>query len=62
MRNEDIYKKAVDVLGNEGSAENWLSQPARGLNYHIPSEVMQSMKGEQEVYSLLLQLEYCVYI
>lgn len=62
MTNAEIYKKAVNVLGSEVGAEYWLSQPARGLDYRIPCEVMQFPMGRHEVYSLLQLMEYCVYI
>lgn len=62
MKIDEIRKKAIEVFGQQTIAENWLLQPARGLGYRIPAEVMRTKNGRREVYVLLSQLEYCVYI
>lgn len=62
MHSDEIRKKAAYVLGEVDEAQRWLESPARGLDYRIPVEVMLTENGRQQVYDLLLQIEYCVYI
>ena len=62
MNAEEIFLEAVEVFGSENSAKNWLGEPARALDHRRPCEVMQTKAGRQDVLTLLVQLEYCVYI
>lgn len=62
MHSEEIRRKAAYVLGDADEAQRWLERPARGLDYRIPVDVMLTETGRQQVYDLLLQIEYCVFI
>ena len=62
MHSDEIRKKAAYVLGDEAEAQRWLESPARGLDYRVPLDVMLTENGRQQVYDLLLRIEYCVFI
>lgn len=62
MHSDEIRKKAAYVLGDADEAQRWLESPARSLDYRIPVDVMLTELGRQQVYDLLLQIEYCAYI
>lgn len=60
MMQEEILAKAHELFGDDDKA--WMQQPARGLDYRIPVDVMLTEAGRQRVYELLGRIEYGVYI
>lgn len=62
IHSDDIRKKAAYVFGEEAEVQRWLERPARALGYRVPTDVMLSENGRQQVYDLLLQIEYCAYV
>lgn len=58
----DVQAKAVDVLGSPANAASWLRHPAMALDGDIPADLLVTPEGRAEVGTLLLQLEYGVYV
>ncbi|MBO9428746.1 MbcA/ParS/Xre antitoxin family protein [Sulfitobacter sp. R18_1] len=61
MNIEQIKARAVEVIGSEEAAEEWLSSPAIGLENRRPDDVMATSEGVQRVAEYLVQIEYGVY-
>lgn len=61
-RQERIITMAARVLGGRSSAERWISKPARGLDYQPPCGILSTPAGFAEVETLILRIEYGVYI
>lgn len=57
----EILAKAQEVLGTRAEAEQWLSQPAMGLDSRRPIELMATPQGADLVKTLLAQMEFGVY-
>jgi putative toxin-antitoxin system antitoxin component (TIGR02293 family) len=57
-----IFSKAVQVLGSEVSAREWMRQPAFGLNQQIPAKLVRTAEGAKLVDTYLDQIEHSVYV
>ena len=57
-----IFSKAVQVLGSEVSAREWMRQPAFGLDRQIPAKLVRTAGGAKLVDTYLDQIEHSVYV
>lgn len=57
-----IFAKAVDVFGSRDAAVDWLLDPALALNRQRPLDLLDTREGLQRLKTLLIQLEYGVFI
>ena len=57
-----ILSKAVQVLGSEASAREWMEQPAIGLDQQIPAKLIRTAGGAKLVDTYLDQIEHGVYV
>jgi putative toxin-antitoxin system antitoxin component (TIGR02293 family) len=57
-----IFSKAVQVLGSEASAREWMGQPAIGLDQQIPATLVKTAGGAELVDTYLDQIEHGVYV
>lgn len=57
----EILSKATDVFGSQAGAEQWLEQPAIGLDQHRPIDLLATPAGVELVEDYLERLEYGVY-
>ena len=57
----EILAKAIDVLGTQGEAEQWLERPAIGLDQRRPIDLLGTPAGVELVEDYLQRLEYGVY-
>ena len=57
-----IFYKAVQVLGSEISAREWMNRPAFGLEQQIPAELVKTVAGAKLVDTYLDQIEHSVYV
>lgn len=58
----EILSSAINVLGSQEAAEEWLNRPAIGLEYRKPIDLMASSAGAEAVEAYLIQMDYGVYI
>lgn len=58
----EILSSAINVLGSQEAAEDWLNKPAIGLEYRKPIDLMASSAGAEAVEAYLTQMDYGVYI
>ena len=58
----EVLDKAIRVFGAQAAAESWMEQPAIGLGQRRPIDLMASPAGVEMVETLLMQLEYGVYV
>jgi putative toxin-antitoxin system antitoxin component (TIGR02293 family) len=56
-----IYAKATEVFGSQERAEQWLDEPAIGLNRKHPIELLTTIAGAELVEKFLGRLEHGVY-
>lgn len=56
-----VRAKAAEVLGSFDAAENWLTCPARGLDYRTPSDLLKTEEGCQEVLDMLVRIVLFVF-
>lgn len=56
-----IYALAVNALGDEGNAVEWLKRPQWGLGGVIPFEKTKTELGAKEVENLLGRIEFSVF-
>ncbi|SAK89111.1 antitoxin [Caballeronia catudaia] len=61
LRLASITEQSIDVLGSKEAAEQWLSQPAIGLDQRRPIDLLQSSEGAELVKTLLTRMDYGVY-
>lgn len=61
-RYASIFSKAVQVLGSEAVAREWMRQPAFGLDRQIPAKLVRSSEGAKLVDTYLDQIEHSVYV
>jgi putative toxin-antitoxin system antitoxin component (TIGR02293 family) len=54
--------KAASVLGSQEAAEQWMREPAMGLNRQVPAKLVGTVAGAALVDTFLDQLEYGVYV
>jgi putative toxin-antitoxin system antitoxin component (TIGR02293 family) len=57
----EILTKATDVFGSQEDAEQWLEQPAIGLDQRRPIDLLATPAGVEIVEDHLERLEYGVY-
>jgi putative toxin-antitoxin system antitoxin component (TIGR02293 family) len=57
----EILAKATEVFGSQKRAEQWLEQPALGLEQRRPIDLLRTPAGTEIVETLLGRLEYGVY-
>jgi putative toxin-antitoxin system antitoxin component (TIGR02293 family) len=57
----EILAKATSVFGTQDEAEQWLEQPAIGLDQHRPLDLLATPAGVKLVEDYLERLEYGVY-
>lgn len=57
-----IFAKAVDVFGSGAAALEWLQRPALALNRERPINLLETSDGRSRLRTLLIQLDYSVYI
>jgi putative toxin-antitoxin system antitoxin component (TIGR02293 family) len=53
--------RAIDVLGSEASADNWLNTPRSELDQKTPRDFLVTPKGAEIVELMLGRIEYGVY-
>jgi putative toxin-antitoxin system antitoxin component (TIGR02293 family) len=58
----EILAKATAVLGSQEEAEQWLEQPAIGLDQRRPIDLLATPAGVEMVEDFLERLEYGVYM
>ncbi len=58
----EILAKATTVFGSQKEAEQWLEQPAIGLDQRRPIDLLATPAGVEIVEDFLTQLEYGVYV
>ena len=58
----EILAKATEVMGSQRDAEEWLNEPAIGLNGHKPLDLLTTSAGAELVETFLGQIEYGVYV
>ena len=56
-----LLVRATHVLGNQSSAERWISQPVMALDRRSPLELMTTSAGAQAVDDQLTRMELGVY-
>lgn len=56
-----LLVRATHVLGNQSSAERWISEPVMALNRRSPLELMTTSAGAQAVDDQLTRMELGVY-
>ncbi len=57
----EILATATELMGDQKSAERWLSSPAIALDGRAPVDLMTTQAGTEMVEELLIRLEYGVY-
>lgn len=57
-----VFGKAVLVFGSSKAAVEWLRRPALALNGARPLDLLESAEGLARLRTLLIQLDYSVYI
>lgn len=62
VRYAAALSKAARVLGSEEAAEQWMREPAMGLNRQVPAKLVGTVAGAALVDTFLDQLEYGVYV
>ncbi len=58
----EILAKATEVMGSQRDAEEWLKEPAIGLNGYKPVDLLTTSAGAELVERFLGQIEYGVYV
>ena len=58
----EILAKATEVMGSQRDAEEWLSEPAIGLNGQKPIDLLATAAGTELVETFLGQIQYGVYV
>ncbi|MCL6371996.1 MbcA/ParS/Xre antitoxin family protein [Pectobacterium versatile] len=62
LRVSVVSERAVELFeGDAASAEKWLSEPNRALEWKSPNEILSSQSGIDEVLRLITQLQHGVY-
>ena len=58
----EILARASEVMGSQRDAEEWLNEPAIGLNGYRPLDLLATSAGADLVEAFLGQIEYGVYV
>jgi putative toxin-antitoxin system antitoxin component (TIGR02293 family) len=53
-----LFKKGEKIFGNSEEFQKWIEQPAYGLGFKIPKELMQTTSGIDLVVDELVRIEY----
>jgi putative toxin-antitoxin system antitoxin component (TIGR02293 family) len=61
IRHAEVLAKATEVFGSQEQAEQWLEQPAIGLDGKRPVDLLETIPGTEMVKKYLGRLEYDVY-
>jgi putative toxin-antitoxin system antitoxin component (TIGR02293 family) len=57
----EIFRRATEVIGSDAKAMRWMGNPVRALNYATPISLIHDPKGVQSVLTVLGRLEHSVY-
>ncbi|AWI86647.1 antitoxin (plasmid) [Alloyangia pacifica] len=57
----EIFGKAIEVLGSEAAAVDWMNKPAIGLERRCPIDLVATSAGAEVVEEYLTRMEYGVY-
>ena len=57
----EILTRATSVFGSRTAAEQWLAQPATGLDQRRPIDLLTTPAGVELVEDFLGRIEYGVY-
>jgi putative toxin-antitoxin system antitoxin component (TIGR02293 family) len=57
----DVLAKATEVFGSQKDAEQWLEQPAIGLEQRRPIDLLKTPAGTKLVETFLERIDYGVY-
>ncbi len=58
----EILSRATSLFGSQQDAEQWLEQPATGLNQRRPIDLLATPAGVELVEEFLTRLEHGVYV
>jgi putative toxin-antitoxin system antitoxin component (TIGR02293 family) len=53
----EILRRAAEVLGDKSTAMRWLGTPVRALGYATPISLLHDSKGREDVLTALGRLE-----
>ena len=56
-----IVQLAIDVLGSDEKARNWLKAPNRALGGEVPFEILDTDVGARQVEAALLRVAYGIF-
>jgi len=56
-----IVQLAIDVLGSDEKARNWLKAPNRALGGEVPFEILDTDIGARQVEAVLLRVAYGIF-
>ena len=59
--NLSLNKRAKEVLGDEKSAQHWLTTPKKALGGQTPIKIARTKAGLESVYALLGRIEHGVF-
>ncbi|MCF8232670.1 MAG: MbcA/ParS/Xre antitoxin family protein [Bacteroidales bacterium] len=54
----ELYRKGEEIFGDKKRFNEWMSKPERGVNYHIPLELINSVVGIDYIYDELVRIEF----
>src|SRR3546814_11534767 len=57
----EIVAKATRVFGSQDKAEDWMEEPAIGLNGNAPIDLLSTTAGPELVENFPVQIEYGSY-
>lgn len=61
-RSEQVLMIATRVFGTRKHAERWLHDPAYGLGWQVPCDMLSKRLGYEDVDRFLNQIEHGVYV
>jgi putative toxin-antitoxin system antitoxin component (TIGR02293 family) len=56
-----LLAHATSVLGGKALAEAWMAEPAMGLAWQRPMDLLETAEGAEMVSDFLTRIEYGVY-
>ena len=56
-----VYRRAIEVIGNADKAMRWLGRPIPALNFATPVSLLKNEKGRDAVLEVLGRLEHGVF-
>ena len=57
----EIFGRAIHIFGSKEAAETWMTQPASGLDYRRPIDLISTAVGLEAVQDYLTRIDYGVY-